>query len=469
MTDLKMCYEAIAAKNTGHRTRWRYYEGDHPIAFLNDKFHEVIKNSVVFKKNWCQVIINTSRDRMKVQEWSAEDEGTAEAMGKIWNRALKRTATDITVSALTTGEGYLVAWPGKDGRAKAYYHDPRQMHVIYEEDDPDTPRVACKVWRSETEKATYLNLYYADRIEHYRANSADVHAHTAFQPTANPVEGNPYGAIPVFQFRPQRRVMEGELTRGVLSLQDALNKLLNDMMVTSEFASFNQRWAIGNFDSDGPLPIGPGTTVTLPPGVEGEQPVSTGVYPASNPENYLKAIGALTNDMAAISGTPRHYFEGQGANISGEALHTMEGPLIAKVEQYQQAFGETWADVMAFCLAVEGARVDRDAIECVWADPHTVQPQSRATTRKINVEAGIPIINQLRDEGWTEEQIEQLQQDALAMQPPPAPTAPPLPPRVSDPEDAAPRFDAIVQTPDIAGALASSGAITRALNRRNAN
>jgi len=479
MSDLKLCYETMASKNAQHSMLWRYYDGDHPISFLNEKFNQVFKNGVVFKKNWCPVVVNTSRDRLKIQEWLHEDATASEAMGKIWKRVLRRIATDVTVSALATGEGYIVAWPGKDGQPKAYYHDPRQVQILFEDDDPDTPRVAAKVWKSTADNATYLNLYYTDRIEHYYAKSSDMdssHAWSAFRPTDNPVEGNPYGVIPVFQFRPQRRTLAGELTKSVLSIQDALNKLLNDMMVTSEYASFNQRWAIGNFDNDAPLPIGPGTTAMIPPGVEGEQAASTGVYPSSGPGNYLESMGALTNDIAAITAIPRHYFEGQGANISGEALQTMEGPLVAKVLMYQDSFGETWTNLMSFMLGIEGIAAEADDIECIWADPHTVQPQSLAQTRLINTQAGIPIINQLRDEGWTAKQLDELRTDAGSMPQPaqggqfgqPAQAAATLP-RVASPEEAAPRFEAIVKTPDIAGEIARSGMLTRAINRRNAN
>lgn len=407
MEDLKLCYDALESKQRETLRLMRYYKGEHPIAFQNERISQVIKNGVVFKKNWCEVIVKTTRDRLKIREWGEDSDG----MQEIWDRVLCIPASDVHTSALTTGEGYLMAWPNANGVLRAYYHTPLQAHMVYEDEDPYTPRVGVKRWRG-SDKVHYLNLYYPDRIEKYAGNTTDPSAHTAYTQTA--VEPNIYGVIPLFHFRLSPNTICGELTTGVISLQDAINKLLNDMMVTSEFASFNQRWAIGNFD-DGPINIGPGTTLKIPPGVEGEQSAAAGVFPASSPDAYLEPIGALTNDMAALSGTPRHYFEGQGANISGEALQAMEGPLIAKVELYQQNLGRTWADVMAFCMAVEGNAIDAEDISVIWQEPHTVQPQSRASTRLTNVQAGIPIINQLRDEGWTEEEIAQLVEDAKAM------------------------------------------------------
>lgn len=470
--DLKLCYDAIEAKRRAHETRWRYYHGDHPIAFVNPRIGEVIKSGVVFKKNWCQVIINTSRDKLKIQQWNHEADATGKAMGKLWTRVLKRSATDIHIGALTTGESYLLAWPDKQGKPKAYYHDPRMVHVCYDDDDPQTPRVACKRWmRKEGESEIHwINLYYPDVIEHYVATGAPS-SWRSFQPTDNPAERNPYGVIPVFHFRLSERECVGELTVGVLSIQDALNKLLNDMMVASEYSSFNQRWAIGNFE-EGPIDIGPGTLLKIPPSPQGEQPASLGAFPATAPANYLEPLGALTNDMSALSGTPRHYFEGQGANISGEALQAMEGPLVAKLELFQQSLGQTWAEAMAFVMAIDRQSIDAEDIEVIWQDPHTVQPMTQASTRLTNTQAGIPIKNQLRDEGWTEEQLDQLEEDqqaqAVATAPPAAPPGPPGSGKPATIDEAAPKFNGAVKTPDIAGKLAESGALARALNRKAA-
>lgn len=401
--DLKLCFDAMQGKQMQHSLCWRYYDGDHPIRFINPKFDQVVPNGTVFKKNWCQVIINATRDRLKVQEWGAESE--TDALDDIWRKVLKRCAPDVHVSALTTGEAYVVAWPDAQGMPKAYYHDPRQAHALYDDNDPHTMRVACKRWVDG--KKHRLNLYYPDRIEHYVALS-EPSVHTAY--TLESSETNPYGVIPVFHFRTNRRTLTGELTSGVLSLQDGMNKLLNDMMVSSEFCSFPQRWGIGQWETGEKLPIGPATILKIPAAESGEQPASVGTFATTDPGNYLEPIDSLADAMAVLSATPKHYFTGQGANLSGEALQAMEAPLIAKVELYQDILGEEWTRLMAFCAGME-----TEDIECVWQPPHTVQPQSQASTRLTNTQAGIPIINLLRDEGWSDEQLQQLIEDAALL------------------------------------------------------
>jgi hypothetical protein len=462
--DVKLCADALGAKVRDHSLRWRYYDGEHPIAFVNPKISEVIPNGVVFKENFCQVVINATRDRLSVQAWNHPDKGVSERMADLWKRTLRKQANMAHVATLTTGEAYLVIWPGQDQRPRAYYHDPRQAHIIYDENYPEVPRVACKTWSDG--KARYLNLYYPDRIEHYScAEGGELKNAQPFGEV--PIESNTFGVIPVFHFRLNPRVLHGELSPGVLSIQDAINKLLNDLMVASEYSSFPQRYGIGNWSDTGKIPVGPGTFAQFPGGVNGEQPASVGTFATSTPDNWLKPIDNLSHAMSILSATPKHYFSGQAGDPSGEALQAMEAPLISKVLGYQEVLGDTWTRAALFCLKLDGMTVREEELECIWSDPHTVQPMSLATTRSTNVQAGIPIITLLRDEGWTEDQLKQLQQDKAAMQTQATPSAPVSQPRT--PEQAAPLFDGVVKTPDMAGQLAGSGAITRAVNRVRAS
>ena len=57
------------------------------------------------------------------------------------------------------------------------------------------------------------------------------------------LERNPYNLIPVFHFRRERRVITSELAN-VIEPQNAINKLLSDMMIAAEFGAFPQRYII---------------------------------------------------------------------------------------------------------------------------------------------------------------------------------------------------------------------------------
>lgn len=415
--DIKLCLSALAAKNSMISQLFRYYEGDHPVIFTNPKWNEVFQNTVPWNENLCQLVCDTPAARLRIQSWNSTDDTAREALEAIWKRALRKTAAPVHKSTLVCGEAYIVAWPGADGKARAYYHDPRQAVVLYEDDDPDAPRVACKAWvtgKGEAKRA-WLNLYYADRLEHYCAKGENPDA-KAYLPTVDGdahIEANPFGTIPVFHFRLATDSDRGVLTRGILKQQDALNKLLNDMMVSSEYSAFAQRWAIGNFDDASKIPVGPGITTKFPSAAAGEQSTEVGAFPTTPPGNYLEPMDHCRSVISALSATPKHFLDKQGGNPpSGEALTAMEAPLIERVLAYEECLATTWAEVGAFCLKVEKVTVSAEEIEILWADPHTQQPESEARTMLILTQAGVPVENQLRDKGWTEEDIDGMHDDA---------------------------------------------------------
>ncbi len=55
--------------------------------------------------------------------------------------------------------------------------------------------------------------------------------------------------------------------------------------------------------------------------------------------------------------------------------------------------------------------VSEDDIDIVWEETGTTQPEEDATTAKLWVEAGMPLKTALRKQGWSETEMEQLEQD----------------------------------------------------------
>lgn len=53
-------------------------------------------------------------------------------------------------------------------------------------------------------------------------------------------------------------------------------------------------------------------------------------------------------------------------------------------------------------------------ITLVWDDAATVQPRTQAEIRQIGVSAGMPLTTLLRDEGWTEADLAQMEADREA-------------------------------------------------------
>ena len=134
------------------------------------------------------------------------------------------------------------------------------------------------------------------------------------------------------------------------------------MMVTAEFSAFPARYVISSAEID-TLQNAPNMIWDLPAGIEGQQNTQVGTLEAANLNNYSGQIEALAQSISSITRTPRHYFEHQGAQISGEALITMEAPLVKKVYQKRELFGDVWQEVGQFALLVMGHQIRKNDAE----------------------------------------------------------------------------------------------------------
>lgn len=446
-TDVERAYDALTEKRERYNLLFNYYEGAQPLIYSTEHLSDLFRRiEARWVQNWSAVVVDAALERLTFKGWEV-DSSSAGADGKA--KATPKTnpagnlltqigaATDIEIEvydaikdALITGEGFVIAWPDEDD-PKAfdiYANDPRLVHVFYEPDRPKEMEFAAKWWR--VGNATLMNLYYPERIEHW-VGPKHPRSGKAFVPLegttvdddgseveAVPVEDNPYGRVPVFHLRTSRRGPGGEL-RKIVSTQDAVNKLLADMMVASEFGSFPQRYAITEQDTS-KLKISPGTLWSLQPADEGVQPTAVGAFPTVDVQQYLGAMDKLAASIAIVSRTPKHYFFGQGGDPSGEALIAMEAPLVKKCEHYGELFGQVWRELGVFLLACKGTTVDPGSVAAVWDSMQTQQPISTTTALLNYVRAGMPLESALRELGWGPDEIKQVMDDKAA-----EPSAPP--------------------------------------------
>ncbi len=126
------------------------------------------------------------------------------------------------------------------------------------------------------------------------------------------------------------------------------------------------------------------------------------------------AIDSLLAKVGVITSTPKHFFYAQGGDPSGEALIAMESPLNRKVARLQQTLAPTWRDLGAFLLLLAGVTVASRDVWAQYEPSETVQPRTLAEVRELTVRAGVPLLTTLRDEGWTDDELAQMQEDAQA-------------------------------------------------------
>ena len=407
ITDLQRAFAALTAKLGSYNTLFAYADGDQPTVYSTARLREAFDNiNAKFTQNWCSVVINSTLDRLTLKGWDAENESINAALDDLWWKGhLGLDSRDAHYDALVSTEGYVIAW--KDGDTlDIYRNDPRQVHMFYDPARPKIKTFAAKWWCGDD--AWYMTLYYPDRLEYYQTRGKDQPTTaSAFMPADVPTAPNPYGVVPVFHFRGR-----GELGN-ITTLQDAVNKLFADMMVAAEYGAFRQRYIISNSDTAA-LKNAPNEIWEIPAGDGQGQQTSVGQFDATPLENYLDAMNEIANSIAIISRTPKHYFYNASGQLSGEALLAMEAPLTKKAQQYQQQFGQTWRELGAFLLRLDrGISIDPAAIVPVWEPTESIQPYTQAQTRQLAVASGIPLVTQLKREGWDESQIAAMQQDQI--------------------------------------------------------
>lgn len=419
MTDLQLAFNALSSKKIDQDKYWDYFNGNHPIKFNAARLKDIFKGlDADFTENWCAVVVDSVLERVTLKGFTVNgNEAATERLNELWAvTEMSVDADDAHLAALVTGEAYVIAWREDGGETQAFYNDPRNVHIFYEANNPRAKRFAAKWWVGD-DNHRYLTLYYADRLEYYRSNSKvtpqDVKSAAAFSPLSEPAE-NPFGVVPVFHLRRERRGTISELNN-VIGPQDSINKLLADMMVAAEYGAFKQRWVISQTQiKDGVLKNAPNELWGLQASDGEGQGTQVGEFSASDLGNYINAIEQRVNTVAIISRTPKHYFYSQGGDPSGEALIAMEAPINKKAGRYINRFTVTWRKVAAFLLQLEGITVNESDIQPLFDRPETVQPMTGAQIRQANVGAGMPLSTVLRREGWTQQELDQLATDQQA-------------------------------------------------------
>lgn len=274
--------------------------------------------------------------------------------------------------------------------------------------------MAAKMWVDENDECYRMILYYQDRLEYYRTKQKAVNVGTweAFVPddTEYP-DGkaiNPFGRIPVFHFKIRERFLRGDLY-DVIPIQNGINKLLTDMMVAAEYGAFRQRWIISNADVS-VLKNAPNEIWHIPAGDGMGQQSQVGEFSPTDLNNYLDAVERLAADISRITRVPLHYFYSKGGYPSGEALLAMESPLNFKARDRIERFEPVWRDAIAFAMRIAGADVESRDVVINWLSIQTMQPETEAKVRLMDIQAGIPLEVSLKRSGWTQAEIEDLRE-----------------------------------------------------------
>lgn len=375
------------------------------------------------------------------------DEALNEAVAKMWRQnEMDIEAPEIHQKMLKYGDAYLFVGlcddqdshetPASDTPDKVdlFFNSPMNVRVLYDDENPRKKRLAIKRWEigPKRNKKIRLNLYYPDggtykfisKGSSDRSGAADFQIFVDDSTDEMGYVANDGGEIPFFHFRTSRPYGRPEHEKAY-GAQDALTKLIKNMMATADFSAFPQRWALqetgtttdDDLDWDGPdsdtadtknpmdlqsqLISGPGRVWPL------RNMKSVGQFDSADVDQFLKPINLFAGLMAATTATPVSYFlvslTGQSVrSISGESKRRDEAPFISKVNSRQLSAAATWQDSVGYGLRLLGLEGE---VTVRWSPAEVVDGVEGWKAVQEQQKAGVPVRQTLLEAGYTEAEV----------------------------------------------------------------
>lgn len=426
-----------SALDERYRLYRRYAAGDQDLAFATPKYAATFGTLFrEFSYNRCARVIDALADRLQVERFTAEADGASETAGDLWRRnRMDARAGEVHRGALRDGDAYVIVWPetgtalGEDAAFPQFWpQNAQQVRVRYDDEQPGKITMAVKAWLI-TGNRRRLNLYFPDRIEKYvtrgRSTTINAEAMDRFLVAGEtwPVR-NEWGTVPVFHFANDADTGcygSSEL-RDVVPLQDALNKVLTDLLLASELTAYPVKVLLG-FDAENPSVIDSATRIetgrskilVVPPGPSGEKP-SIDEFTAENLGQLREVSEHFDTLISRVSAMPVHYLQMTGDFPSGRAMRTAEGPFIAKIEDRQTAYGNVWEDAMHLALQMAGV-ADPGMLTSVWKPAAPLSSEDTADLALQWAAIGIPLETIMREVmGFDEEEIATVMDEKTAAQ-----------------------------------------------------
>ncbi|MDS1114483.1 phage portal protein [Gordonia westfalica] len=382
----------------------RYYAGTQPLAFLSPEARKALGDRFGrLATNLPRLAVTSLAERLRVTGFVGAD---------IWadwlRNDLDQTSGIAHREALLLGSSYAMVWADPFGRPKATVESAKQVGVLT---DPGTRRITAAVKRWETATTTEATVFLDDLLIRLRAEQTG--ATTQGFRTIEEIP-NPLGVVPVVQLKNSDRLLDDGVSEieDLRPLVDALNKVLVDMMTTSEFVGRPRRWATGieleeNEEGEAVNPIPEGNRAMI----SENDTAKFGQLEAARLDGYESAVNVLLGQIMAVSALPAHYI-GQLSDTpaSADALRAAEASLTARAEARQAAFGRAWEDVARLIVGVrDGADPQLVDVRVTWADAATRSIAQEADAVVKLYQAGLlPASYALKRLGYSDSEVAEI-------------------------------------------------------------
>jgi hypothetical protein len=402
-----------------------YYDGRHPLQFATSKFREAFGALFsAFADNWCQIVVDAAVERLRVVGFRVAD-GVSEQAWALWQEnALDVESVIAHTEAGKNGRAFLLVDPN-DGEPLITVEHASQVIVA---EDPANRRnrlAALKRWLG-SDGYVYLTVYLPDLVLKFESSDTvdsprgRTGALEWVPRRGEPAEiANTLGVVPVIPLENKPGVLgvaHSDLEPAI-PLQNAINKLCTDLIVTSEYGAFPQRVVTGV-----EVPKDPTTGAPL---AEAEMKAAMSrlwtfkppdahvtALPAADLANFVNAIEMLVTHLAAQTRTPPHYLLAKLVNMSGDALSVAEAGLVSKCRTKTLFFSDSWEEAIALALTASGTETEAADCEAIWASPERVAQGQLVDAAVKKKTLGVPLPVIWLELGYTPEQIVEMEKIA---------------------------------------------------------
>lgn len=411
----------------------RYRCGDHPLPDSHPRSKEAFRQlQRKARSNYTGLVVESVRERARPIGFRTGGKGTntqdTEAW-KVWQaNSLDAECGIVHAQSLTFGRSYvLVGPPDESGYPVITAEDPRQVTHIPDPVRRRVVRAALKMWFDDETGMNHAVVYLANEI-HYYVRPKDKTYRPMFNqakwaddtnegnPETPGMAANPLGVVPMVPFinRPDASPRGVGEFADVLDIQDRINAVVFDRLVTGKMQAFRQRWVKGiKFEDENgnpQQPFEPGADLLW--AVE-DSDAQFGDFAETDLKPFLEAAKADVNDLAAITRTPPHYLLGALVNLSGDALKAAETGLISKVKDRMVEWGESWEQVNRIAGMYTERVVPIDA-SLMWADPESRSMAELADAGLKKQTIGVPWRQLMEDLDYTPDQIARMRTERAA-------------------------------------------------------
>jgi hypothetical protein len=376
----------------------RYYEGGTPLpdAVVKARVTKAYRMLMgVSEAPWGNLVVNSVQNRLEVTGINSGDKSIDDQLWGVWQDNGMDAESKLAHNAsLVCGRSFALVWPSDDEsqQPEITLDNSSQMVIRYREGSRRHREAAMRFWTDEDDKRPYANLYLPDGIYKFigpkhSTGTSGVQWERRDVPDEDwPVE-NPWGVVTAVELPVNRRLKPGAYgyARGeyahCTSLIDRINLLTFLGLIVAFWQGFPVRGVIGDKiirDDDG-KPIPP-FELAADQIVQLENPnAKLADFEAAQRSNL--SVYEELDQLATITGTPRHYFPLQQgmSNLSADAIRASEGSLVAKIPDHKASLGEGWEEV----LRLSGLMLDEPVelsqrAELQWSDHETRSLAERA-------------------------------------------------------------------------------------------